>query len=140
MVKSKCKIKKPLINISVEKRQLGELAIDYPVFCFRHFQKECLKLCSESQVKDFFERLQRLGELGWNEINTGRRHDYGWEMLPVEQIKKTLPPLITPDIPRLMVFRYNNDNYPFVAHRNGNILHVLLIEAHFGDVYDHGSK
>lgn len=140
MGKNGYKVKKPKVDISVEKRVSGEYSIDYPVFCFRYFQKECLKSCSESQIKDFFDRLQRLGELGWNEINKGGRHDYGWEMLPVEQIKKTLPPLITPDIPRLMVFRYNNANYPFVAHRNGNILHILLIEANFGDVYDHGSK
>ncbi|MEG1749424.1 MAG: hypothetical protein RRZ65_01725 [Tannerellaceae bacterium] len=140
MVKSKCKVKKPNTDISIEKRALGELSIDYPVFCFRYFQKECLKSCSESQVKDFFDRLQRLGELGWNTINAGKRHDYGWEMLPVKQIKKTLPPLITPDIPKLMVFRYNNANYPFIAHRNGNILHVLFIEANFGDVYDHKTK
>lgn len=140
MPKSKCKVKKPKADVTVEKRAPGEFTIDYPVFCFRYFQKECLKSCSESQVKDFFDRLQKLGELGWNEINTGRRHDYGWEMLPVGEIKKTLPLFITPDISRLMVFRYNNANYPFVAHRNGNILHVLLIEGNFGDVYNHGSK
>ena len=139
MAKGK-KIKKPLVHTAVEKRAVNEISIDYPVFCFKYFQKECLDACSKSQVKDFFERLQRLGELGWNEINTSGRHDYGWEMLPVGQIKKKLPSFITPDIPRLMVFRYNNDNYPFIVHRNGNILHVLLIEGKFGDVYDHKTK
>lgn len=139
MAKNK-RVKIPSIDLSVEKRPLDEFLIDYPVFCFKYFQKECLKSCSESQIKNFFDRLQRLGELGWKEINKSGRHDYGWEMLPTDQIKKKLPSFITPDISRLMVFRYNNDNYPFVAHRNGNILHILLIEANFGDVYDHGVK
>lgn len=139
MAKNK-KIKIPCAETSIGKRNLTEVSIDYPVFCFKYFQKECLKICSESQIKEFFDRLQRLGELGWKEINANGRHDYGWEMLPTDQIKKKLPPFITPDIPRLMVFRYNNENYPFIAHRNGNILHILLIEANFGDVYDHGVK
>lgn len=76
----KIKIKQPQVDTSVEKRPMNEISIDYPVFCFRYFQKECLKSCSESQIKDFFDRLQRLGELGWHEINKGNRHDYGWEM------------------------------------------------------------
>ncbi len=138
MAKKSKVIKKPVLDLQVERRLVDESTIDYPVFCFKYFQKECLNECSESQLKNFFDRLQRLGELGWNEIKKSRRHDYGAEMLPVSSFKKKLPPFITPDIPRLMVFRYNNENYPFVAHRNGNILHVIFIEANFGDVYDHG--
>lgn len=71
-------------------------------------------MCSESQIKEFFDTLQRLKELGWKKINTNGRHDYGWGMLPTDQTKKKLPPFITPDIPRLMVFRYNNENFPFI--------------------------
>ena len=132
------KIKKPIPNTRVSKDKKSDL--NYPIFCFKHFQNKTLDKCSEKQLKSFFDRLQRLGELGWDEINKGGKHNYGWETLSVKIIKHTLPAFVTPDVEKVYVFRYTNDNHPFIALRSDNIIHILLIEANFGDIYDHGKK
>lgn len=135
MTKMGKKIKQPKANATVSVNKV--LEVDYPIFGFKHFQYKSLTSCSEGQVKQFFERLTRLANLGWKEIQKSRRHDYGWEFMPTKSIKCALPPIVTPDVEKVYVFRYNSDNNPFIALRQGNILHILLIEANFGDIYDH---
>lgn len=133
------KIKQPKVCTKISNIH-KKSEIDYPIFCFKYFQQDSLAKCSNEQLKSFFDRLRRLGELGWNEIHKSGRHDYGLEYLPIKKIKATLPAFITPDVEKIAVFRYNNTNNPFIAHRSsidGNVLHILLIEANFGDVYDH---
>ncbi len=134
--KSSKTIKRPKVETSIDiNRKKPE--IDYPVFCFKHFQKENLKNCSQEQLRSFFERLQRLGELGWKEIQSSGKHDYGFELLPRDLIKPQLPLFVTPDVEKFWVFRYNNANNPFIAIRNENTLHIIFIEANFGDIYNH---
>ncbi len=135
MTKMGKKIKQPKANATVSANKV--LEVDYPIFCFKHFQYKSLAPCSENQVKQFFERLTRLANLGWKEIQKSGRHDYGWEFMPTKNIKCALPPIVTPDVEKVYVFRYNNNNNPFIALRQGNIIHILLIEANFGDIYDH---
>lgn len=134
MSKSK-RIKQPQIDDSVSISKTTE--VDYPIFCFKYFQHKTLKPCTEKQVKNFFERLSKLGQLGWSEIKRSGRHEYGWELLPKKSIKCELPRIVTPEVEKVYVFRYNNDNNPFIALRSGSVLHILLIEANFGDIYDH---
>lgn len=132
------KIKKPFIDTSVSLSKKSE--VTYPIFCFKHFQKTSIENCTQTQLFSFIDRLQRLAELGWNEINKGGRHNYGWEHLPVSSIKCKLPQFVTPEVAKVMVFRYNSANNPFIAIRSEserNLLHILLIEANFGEVYDH---
>lgn len=133
MVKRKIKI--PEVDVAISLTKTTE--VDYPIFCFKYFQQDTIVGCSEIQVKKFFERLQKLAELGWKEIQRNGRHNYGWELLPINQIKHQLPSIVTPDVEKLYVFRYTNANNPFIALRNGNVLHVLMIEANFGDIYNH---
>lgn len=135
MTKINKKIKQPKASAAVSTSKV--LEIDYPIFCFKHFQYKSLVPFSEDQVKKFFERLTKLANLGWKEIQKSGRHNYGWELMSTKSIKCVLPPVVTPDVEKVYVFRYNNDNNPFIALRKGNILHILLVEANFGDVYDH---
>lgn len=132
------KIKKPLVDTSVSLNKKSE--VSYPIFCFKHFQISSIKNCTKEQLYSFIDRIHRLAELGWNEISKGGRHNYGWEQLPVDAIKCKLPTFITPEVNKVMVFRYNNANNPFIALRSENdrnLLHILLIEANFGDIYNH---
>jgi hypothetical protein len=82
-------------------------------------------------------RLNKLSELGWEEIDKSAAHSYGMEPLPKSKIKQTLPPFITPDVEKLHVFRAHGDNRPFVGLQKGKVFHVLFIESKFGDIYDH---
>lgn len=113
------------------------------LFCFRYFNPEIIK---EEKVHKsdlcflFLKRLQKLCDLGWDEIRKSNRHSYGMEKIHRSDIKQTLPQFITDDVDYLHVFRAKGDNTPFVGLQRENIFHVLFIEPKFGVLYDHGSK
>ena len=85
----------------------------------------------------FLERLQKLSELGWKEINKSNRHGFGTEKIPTDQIKPKFPEFITPDVNFLTAFRATGNNHPFLGIQNGKIFHIIYIESKFGDIYDH---
>lgn len=113
----------------------NSLEIDYPVFCFKHLQTEPNK--DYKFYADFIERLKKLCNLSWNQINLAQKHGFGIEKIPIKQIKPAMPNFITPDVTDLIVFRANGDNRPFLGLRSSNIFHVIFLEEKFGDVYDH---
>ncbi|OAV69448.1 hypothetical protein Barb4_01730 [Bacteroidales bacterium Barb4] len=130
-------------NKRVKKREIpktsaGDTA-DYPVFCLKYLQHGVsIKNCDNKLFRSFVERLTKLCSLGWDEIAISHRHSYGFELIGRKDIKPKLPPAITEDVQSLYAFRYTGNNLPFLAMRNGNVLHVIFIEAHFGDIYNHG--
>lgn len=112
--------------------------IDYPVFCFRHLQEASFKGCKDRKfMHDFIFRLSKICSLAWNEILTSNKHGYGTEKIPISQIKATVPPIVTPEVKHLLVFRANGDNRPFLGIRNENVFHIIFIESKFGDIYNH---
>lgn len=113
----------------------NNLELDYPIFCFRHLQTSPngdFKFYS-----DFLERLKKLSNLSWKEINVSDRHGFGTEKMPVDKIKPQLPNFVTPEISHLTVFRANGDNRPFLGLRKGIVFHIIFIEEKFGNIYDH---
>lgn len=128
-------------NVSTQSNSIKEeniLKINYPVFCFKYLEKVSIK---NSKDHDFFYnfliRLKKLSELGWKEIAKSDRKSYGTENIPLAQIHPSKPSFLTPDVNELICFRANGDNRPFLGFRNGNIFHVIFIEANFNDIYDH---
>lgn len=130
------KIKRPLESVKNVPLPTTD-GIDYPIFCFKHLQWKNIKKTDAALFKLFIERMQKLENLGWEQIYKSDRHSFGFEYLPVRLIKPKLPSFISPDIKSLLVFRYTGDNLPFLALRSGNILHVIFIETRFGDIYNH---
>lgn len=111
----------------------------YPVFCFKHLQSYSYKSCSDpSFFIEFLERLKKLGNLGWQEINRSPRHSFGTEKMPIGKIKvKTFPPIVTEEVGALTVFRATGSNLPFLGIRLEDTFQVIFIETKFGDIYDH---
>lgn len=130
------KIKKPTKERNIDKDKV-ENGIDYPVFCFKHLHINSMKKGNAEILKEFVIRLQNFCDIGWIGINNDNRHKFGYEMLDKNIFKPDLPDFITPEVKKLHVFRATGSNLPFVAYKNGNILHVLFIEVKFGDIYDH---
>lgn len=118
--------------------RIGGKKDEYPVFCFRYFDITCLKGCPQKQLQSFVERLHRLSVLGWSEIRRSGRHEYGREYLPKDAIKQVLPPIITDDVSKVMVFRYDNENHPFIGVQTENTIQLIALEVRFGELYDHG--
>jgi hypothetical protein len=112
---------------------------NYPVFCFKHLQDISIKNSIDVDFfRNFLFRLKQLAELGWKEIEKAPRHGFGVERIPIKELKPTnYPPIITPDITHLTVFRAGGNNRPFLGVRNSDIFHVIFIETKFGDIYDH---
>jgi hypothetical protein len=135
---SKKRIKSP----KAEKEKISvpsnnNLENEYPVFCFKHLN---LGINSKGDYKFYFqfiERLNKLSNISWKEINISTRHGFGTEKLPISQIKPDLPLFITPDVKELLVFRANGDNRPFLGLRMGKVFHIVFIEEQFGEIYNH---
>lgn len=111
----------------------------YPVFCFKYLQLCSYNDCTDPKFFiDFLKRLQKLGQLGWQEINKSNKHGYGYEKIPISKIKPTMrPSIITEDVEELTVFRANGNNLPFLGIRLNDIFQVIYIETKFGDIYKH---
>ncbi|GAA0871746.1 hypothetical protein GCM10009117_08920 [Gangjinia marincola] len=130
--------KRKNISSPIDPQSIKGKRIDYPIFCFKH-----LKLTFNREYKyyyKFIERIQKLSTLSWNQINRESKHGYGFEKMPLNQIRKDMPPFITPDVQHLQVFRATGDNRVFLGLRKENIFHVIFMEEQFGDIYNHGSK
>ncbi len=113
----------------------NSLELDYPVFCFKHLQT--VPENDHKFYSDFVDRLKKLSNLTWQQINIADRHGFGTEKMPIGQIKPQLPRFVTPEITHLTVFRANGDNRPFLGLRNGIVFHIIFTEEKFGDVYNH---
>jgi hypothetical protein len=100
----------------------------YPVFCFKYLMDEP-KCDPESRAgfyAEFITRLKKLSNLGWNAINVSGKHGFGYEKIPIDNIKpKNLPSIITPEIKDLVVFRATGDNRAFLGIRNCDIFHIV---------------
>jgi hypothetical protein len=130
------KIKKPKKKVAIKEDHIS--GINYPIFCFKYLQTCSIKDCRDYDFFfKFLERLQKLAELGWNEIIHSHRHGFGTEKILLDKIKPALPLFITPDVGHFTVFRAGGNNKSFLGIRNGTIFHIVFIEANFGDVYDH---
>lgn len=84
---------------------------------------------------NFLQRLRKLSQLDWNEINKSQRHSFGYEKIPISSIKKDIH--ITKGVDYLFAFRATGDNHVFLGFREGNVFKVVFIETEFGDIYNH---
>lgn len=83
----------------------------------------------------YLKRLKKLSSIGWNVLNASGRHSFGWEKIPVKQIKKDVK--LSDDVGFLISLRATGDNHVFLGFREANVFHVVFIESNFGDIYDH---
>ena len=133
-------IKNAIETKSISRSEVEMMAeIDYPIFSFRYLNDVSVKDCKDHRFFiNYITRLQKLSELGWNEIRKSSRHAFGMEPIPRTQIRhnKLLPPFITKEVD-LHVFRAVGDNRVMVGFQKGKIFYVFFIEAKFGDISNH---
>jgi hypothetical protein len=102
---------------------------NYPIFCFKYLQKASIKNSTDADfLVNFLFRLQKLCELGWDEIRKTGKHSFGTELIPIIQIKpKKHPPIVTPEVTNLTVFRSAGDNRTFLGIQNKDVFHIIYI-------------
>lgn len=129
--------------INSNKISVGEISdlseIDHPLFSFKYLSDVSIKGCKDhSFLLNFILRLQKLCELGWNEIRSSHKHSYGMEPIPYNSIKPKdkLPSFVTREV-ELDVFRASGDNRVFVGLQKGKVFYIFFVEANFCDIYDH---
>ncbi|MCL1932673.1 MAG: hypothetical protein FWF53_02505 [Candidatus Azobacteroides sp.] len=135
--KSTPKIKNVPKESNINKSKIDD--INYPIFCFKYLQDTSIKNSADVDFfREFLFRLQKLAELGWREIGKSHKHSFGTENISINELKpKNYPPIMTPEVRYLTVFRANGDKRPFLGIREKDIFHVIFIEAQFGDIYNH---
>ena len=104
---------------------------DYPIFCFKHLHKDYdLDQCTDSEKKSLMEKLVKLSQLSWIDIQNSPRHGLGTEKIAINAIKPNCPEFITEDVSFLLALRFDGKK-PILGHRNKFIFHVLFIDRDF---------
>lgn len=133
-------IKKAIETKAISRTEIETLSnIDYPLFSFRYFKDVSVCDCDDHKFfLGFLNRLQKLSELGWNEIRKSHKHSFGMEPMSKSQIRHNglLPSFVTREVD-LHVFRAVGDNRVMVGLQEGKIYYVFFVEAKFGDVSPH---
>jgi hypothetical protein len=124
----------------VSRKEIETLSqIDHPLFSFKYLKDISIDKCQDSSFfHNFLIRLQKLSELGWEQIRLSQRHSFGMEKIPVDEIvpRAQLPDFVTKE-GDVDVFRAVGDNRVFVGLQEGKIFYIFFIEASFGDVCPH---
>lgn len=107
-----------------------------PIFCLHYLCGQyCLTKCDKDHQSAFARWQHTLSQLTWQQIEIQRRHGQGYERLPREILKASIPSHVTEDV-NLIAFRYLGKN-PVVGYRDGRTFHVLFLDRDFS-LYDHG--
>lgn len=109
----------------------------YIVFSLRYLDsKYCLTKCQTPEKAAFADTLRVLGHLTWGEaLHTGHNKN-GYESIPRDQIKGTIPQDITEDV-SFIAFRFFG-KHPMVGYRENEVFHIVWLDRDF-TLYEHGS-
>lgn len=124
---------------------LGSVAtpiLDYPVFCLKHLVKNyTLDECDKKLKGLFVSKLYFMSQQKWIDLELGNhKSGAGFEMLPKEQITAALPSIVTDDVSKLHVIRFNGKTGRIIGLKSRDIFHITHIEVNKNKpAYNHGS-
>lgn len=139
----KTKIKQP----GYDKGNLGvslssatpQKTFDYPIFCLKHLiNGYTLQECSKELKSSFATKLYMMAQQTWTDLETKDHKSGGFEGIPREQIKAKLPDIVTEDVSKLHVMRFNGKTGRIIGLRSDHILHITHIEID-KSAYNHGN-
>ena len=109
---------------------------DYPIFCFRHLHPDHnLDGCTNDEKKSLIEKIVKLSQLSWLDMQNTQRHGLGTEKILISSIKPKCPDFITDDVTYLLALRFDGRK-PILGHRDRFVFHVIFIDNKFS-VYNH---
>ena len=107
-----------------------------PIFSFRHMKygsDNCLSQCTQDSKSSIVSILLKLSQFTWNQLASKRKESLGFEGIPCDQFTVPLPPFVTPDVKKIMVFRYSGAGR-IAGIRIHDIYHILIVGA---NLYPH---
>ncbi|MDF7675158.1 hypothetical protein PT286_00150 [Neisseriaceae bacterium ESL0693] len=126
-------------NVGSRKTDIGSTQGLKLVFSFEYMRSDhhCIKCCHNSDADNSFHllnKIRKLSELTWAQINTTHRHGLGAEKIPYHQIKESIPYGLTEDT-TFLAFRCIG-KAPMIGFRDGQIFHIIWIDYDY-EIYDH---
>lgn len=135
-------IKTPIPNKSrhLHLQRRASDKIDYnrekPTFCLRNVDAQyCITTCDQRDKAAFADKIRRLSCMTWNQIISADRHGMGFEKIPRESIRPSIPLHITEDTV-IIAFRFSGMK-PMVGYRSQSMFHIIWFDRDF-NLYDHG--
>jgi len=113
---------------------------DYPIFCLKHLVTGyTLRECDKKLSSLFASKLYFMAQQTWINLENGdHKSGAGFEQIPKEQFKMRMPAIVTEDVSKLHVMRFNGKSGRIVGLRSDEVLHITHIEID-KSAYDHGS-
>ncbi len=113
---------------------------DYPIFCFRHLQKDYnIEKCTRSDKsfpKQFLKKIDLISKLSWVEIQFADKKGNGTEKILLNSIKPKIPSPFTKDVKFFLSFYFNGRKGRIIGHRNKSLFHIVYIDTQL-KVYKH---
>jgi len=106
-----------------------------PVFSFRYMNYGsgfCLSKCNQQSKSSVSDTLLKLSQLTWSKINSRPKESLGFEKIPSDQFKASLPSVITPEV-SVLVFRFSKSGR-MAGFREKDIYHIILVSPNH-DLY-----
>lgn len=138
----KNKIKKVSLNDSSRIREPDEVPTSssndlHPAFCFKHCQTQfTIDDCDNDAKVRLAEKIYKLSNINWNEIQKSPRHAMGHEIINLNSIRVPLP-VKTPGDRNFLSFRLGGGKKSvFIGYRERKVFYVVWIDPN-GEVYSH---
>ena len=138
---SKNIIKKPAPTdgqrIRIQVNDKPNPTFDYPTFCFKHLHKKHhLDKCTDKEKVKLIEKIVKLSQMTWLQIQQSDKHGMGSEKIAISSITTSLPITNTADVDFLIALRFDKMK-PIVGHKGyNNVFHVYFIDRDF-TLYNH---
>lgn len=111
----------------------------HPAFSFKFINKDKYGLdkCTKDEKAALINKIHRLSQLPWSQINSSSRDGLGCEKISKTAIKAAIPSNIKPDTEYFNAFRFNG-KAPMVGYRDEKVFYIIWLDRDF-TLYDHGS-
>lgn len=103
----------------------GSTNTEHPVFCVQYLDN--FDQCQSEDYEALAKTLRKLSRLTWGQINQSHKHAFGFEKIPVHQLRVPLSS-IADGHEFVIVFRYKG-KMPMLCLRHEETLRILHLDC-----------
>ncbi|MEG4217494.1 hypothetical protein QUA27_18980 [Microcoleus sp. Pol14C6] len=106
-----------------------------PLFSLRYMNKDySLAQCTKDEKAAFADKLYKLSQLTWSQINASSRHGLGYEKIARSAIRSPIPSHLKDDV-NFIAFRFCG-KAPMVGYRDAAVFYVIWLDRNY-TLYPH---